>query len=67
VVTKEVRELPPGECEDLKRRSLILTSQAWRVIRTDIQNNCALRQCAEIRGKLDDLFLAIDKGLQALP
>lgn len=67
VVTRETRELDPVACEEIKRRSLILTSEAWRVIRTDIQNNCAQTQCIELTGKLDNLFLTIDQGLNKIP
>ena len=67
VVTKETHELGPAECEAIKKRSLILTSDAWRVIRTDIQNNCAQSQCMELTGKMDAIFLAIDQGLNQVP
>ncbi len=46
---------------------MILTLEAWRVIRTDIQNNCAADQCAELRGKVDAIFLAIDKAAETIP
>lgn len=67
VMTKETRELDPVACIEIKKRSLILTSEAWRVIRTDIQNNCAADQCTQLRGKVDAIFLAIDKALQVIP
>lgn len=67
VVTKAVYELEPIACEAIKKRSLILTSEAWRVIRTDIQNNCAVNQCTQLTGKLDSIFLEIDKGLNKIP
>lgn len=67
VVTKQIRELDPIECAEVKKRSLILTSEAWRVIRTDIQNNCAVRQCVELKGRVDAIFIALDKGLQVIP
>lgn len=66
-MTKVTRDVPKAECEDIKKRSLILTSEAWRVIRTDIQNNCAQSQCTELTGKMDQIFLDIDKGLNKLP
>lgn len=67
VVTKAVREIPPDQCEAIRKRSLILTSEAWRVIRTDIQANCAMQQCAQIVGKFDSIFLALDNGVNQLP
>jgi len=44
-----------------------LTSEAWRIIRTDIQTNCATAQCIQLTGKLDSIFLEIDKGLNQIP
>lgn len=67
VVTGETHDEEPNQCERIKRRSLILTSDAWRVIRTDIQANCAQQQCVELKGKLDQLFLTVDQGLQKIP
>lgn len=67
VMTREVHEVDSVECERIKKRSLILTSDAWRVIRTDIQNNCAADQCVELTGKMDSIFLEIDKGLNQIP
>ncbi len=67
VLTGAVREVSSDVCDGIKRRSMILTSEAWRVIRTDIQNNCAANQCIELRGKVDDIFLAIDQGLNKVP
>lgn len=67
VVTKETRELDPVQCEAIKKRSLILTSDAWRVIRTDIQNNCAQSQCTQLTGKVDAIFLSLDKAFQVIP
>lgn len=67
VVTKETREVDPVDCAAIKKRSLILTPEAWRVIRTDIQNNCAMDQCVQLRGKVDAIFLALDKAGQVIP
>lgn len=67
VVTHEIREEDPVTCQAIKKRSLILTPEAWRVIRTDINNNCAMDQCVEIKGKIDAIFLAVDQGLEVVP
>ena len=67
VITGQIREEDPITCENTKKRSLILTSDAWKVIRTDIQNNCAAQQCLELQGKVDAIFLEIDKGLNQVP
>lgn len=67
VITKATRELDVPACEEIKKRSLILTSDAWKVIRTDIQSNCAQQQCVELKGRIDQIFLDIDQGLQKIP
>ncbi len=67
VMTQEVHEYPPQECERIKKRSMILTSDAWKIIRTDIETNCAFAQCVQLTGKMDSLFLEIDKGLNQIP
>jgi hypothetical protein len=67
VVTGAVREVSAEICDGIKRRSLILTSEAWRVIRTDVQNNCAETQCVQLNGKVDDIFLTIEQGLSKVP
>lgn len=67
VMTRETYELDPPACLDKKNRSLILTPDAWRVIRTDIQNNCATNQCVQLTGKIDGIFLEIDKALNEIP
>lgn len=66
-MTGEIHEVSAEICDGIKRRSMILTSEAWRVIRTDIQNNCAADQCVELRGKVDNIFFAIDQGLNKVP
>ncbi len=67
VMTGETHEVTAVVCEEIKRRSMILTSEAWQVIRTDIQNNCAADQCVQLRGKVDNIFFAIDQGLNKVP
>lgn len=66
-MTKVTHDDPKNVCEDVKKRSLILTLEAWKVIRGDIQANCAQQQCVQLTGKLDQLFLDIDQGLQKIP
>ncbi len=57
----------PDACDQIKRRSLIMTSDAWKVIRGDIQANCAQQQCVQLMGRFDELFFQIDQGLQKVP
>lgn len=67
VITDETRDLDPNSCDQIKKRSLILTSDAWTTIRDDIQTNCAQQQCVELVGKFDQLFLTIDQALKDIP
>lgn len=63
---KETR-YPKEQCDEIIKRAVFLTSSDWRLLRTDIQTNCQVAQCAQITGAADGLFLAIDKGLQKVP
>lgn len=67
VVTKVTRDEDASTCADTRKRAFILTTDAWRIISTDIENNCAAEQCTELRGKLDAIALAIDQGLNQIP
>ncbi len=67
VVTKKIREEDPNTCTNTKKRAFILTTEAWRIISTDIKNNCARVQCTELTGKLDAMALALDQGLNEIP
>lgn len=54
-------------CDKMISKSIHLTSDAWRILRGDIQKNCHLKSCKQIKGAADDLFLGIDQVLQRLP
>lgn len=64
VVSGKERRYPVEECEKIKERAILLTSEAWKLIRGDIQANCQLASCKQIEGAADGLFLAIDRALQ---
>lgn len=62
----EVRT-PKLDCDELKKRAVFLTSDDWKLLRISIQKNCQVLKCKQLVGALDDLFLAVDKGLQLVP
>lgn len=55
-------------CDKIIERGIILTSEAWKLLRGDIQTNCQYAQCKQIQGAADGLFLSIDRALnQTIP
>jgi len=67
VISGEEKRYEVEECDKIVSRGIILTSEAWKTLRRDIQNNCHLRSCKQIRGAADGLFLSIDRALQKIP
>lgn len=63
---REVR-YPKAECEAIKKRALIITSEDWKLIRKNFQENCQVLECKQLVGQFDNLFLVIDKNLQLIP
>lgn len=63
---KETR-YPAAECAEIVKRAVILTSENWKMLKTDIQTNCQMNECTQITGAADGLFLAIDKALNKVP
>lgn len=63
---KEVR-YSAKECEDKLKKSVHLSSQAWKILRGDIQGNCQFASCKQIQGAADGLFLSLDRALQVKP
>jgi len=55
--------IPVKECDELISRGIVLTSEAWKLLRRDIQINCQYAQCRQIEGAADGLFLSIDRAL----
>ncbi len=55
------------KCEEIKKHSLIITSDDWKIIRKNFQENCQVLQCKQLVGQFDQLFLVIDKALDKLP
>lgn len=67
VLTPESVRYPKAKCDSIKKRSLIITSDDWRIIRANFQNNCQVLQCKQLVGQFDQLFLTIDKNLRLIP
>lgn len=63
---REVR-YSQADCEKKIQRSVHLSSEAWKLVRSDIQANCQLANCAQIQGAADGLFLSLDQALQKTP
>lgn len=56
-------EYPKEQCEEIKKRAVLLTSETWKAISGDIKSNCQFSKCKQLRGAVDSLFIAIDAGL----
>lgn len=68
VLSWEEKTYPKDECDKIVARSIILTSKAWKMLKTDIQSNCQTSKCKQLTGAADGLFLAIDNALNtAIP
>lgn len=67
VLSWEEKIYPPEECDRIAERSIILTSDAWKMLKTDIQKNCQYSKCKQLTGAADGLFLAIDEAFQKMP
>lgn len=67
VLSWEEKVYPPAECDRMAERSIILTSSAWKMLKTDIQKNCQFAKCKQLTGAADGLFLAIDQAFQQIP
>lgn len=67
VLSWEEKLYTPDECDRMAERSIILTSSAWKMLKTDIQKNCQFSKCKQLTGAADGLFLAIDQAFQHIP
>lgn len=67
VMSWEERTYSEDQCDKIIARGIILTSDAWKMIRTDIQKNCQTAQCKQLTGAADGLFIAIDEALHQVP
>ena len=55
------------ECDRISERSILLTSESWKMLKRDIQINCQTSNCKQLTGAADGLFLAIDQALGFVP
>ena len=67
VLSWQEKVYSPEQCDRIVERGIILTSEAWKMLRGDIQKNCQTSQCKQLTGAADGLFLAIDQALQHVP
>ena len=67
VLTHKKTRYPKEQCDNIKKRGVILTSDDWQKQRFSIQKNCQLAQCKQLIGAFDELFLVIDNALQKMP
>lgn len=67
VLSWEEKVYSKAECDRMVERSILLTSKAWKMLKTDIQSNCQTKQCKQLTGAADGLFIAIDEALQQVP
>jgi hypothetical protein len=67
VVSQDRFRFPKEQCDDIKKHAIIITSEDWKKQRISIQKNCQMSQCKQLIGAFDELFLAVDKGLQQIP
>lgn len=67
VLTHQKKRFPKKQCDEIKKRGVVLTSDDWQKQRFSIQKNCQMAQCKQLIGAFDELFLTIDKALQKMP
>lgn len=63
-VTKEETRIPKGEWEEKKKRGIIILSEDYAILKISIKQNCRMRQCEQLVGYFDQLFLSLDDALQ---
>lgn len=67
VMSGAEKEYSPEECEKIKQRAILITSESWKLIKGDIQTNCQFAECRQIEGAGDGLFLSVDRALNKMP
>jgi len=67
VLTQVRKRMPKPQCDELKKRGIIITLADWQKQRFSIQKNCQMAKCKQLVGAFDSLFLMIDEGLQKVP
>lgn len=67
VVTKKEVRTPAAACTAMRKRSVFITSEDYKLLRKTVQDNCQVLQCKQLVGQFDQLFIIIDKNLQLIP
>lgn len=67
VLSPDSQRYEKAKCEIIKKHALIITSDDWKIIRKNFQDNCQVLECKQLVGQFDQLFLTIDKSLQLIP
>jgi len=67
VLTHKKTRYPKAECDEIKKRGIVITSEDWKKQKISIQKNCQLQKCKQLVGVFDSLFLTIDSALQKVP
>lgn len=67
VLTQKKTRFPKAQCDEIKKRGIVLTSDDWQKQRFSIQKNCQLLECKQLIGVFDNLFLTIDNALKVVP
>lgn len=65
-VSKSRKRIPKAEWRQQIRRGIILMPEDYKKLKFTILKNCLSNKCKKSVGTFDNLFLAIDKGLQTI-
>jgi hypothetical protein len=66
-LTRKETRLPKEQCDEFKKRAIFIDSENYKLIKKTTLINCQYKECKQIQGAFDDLFLAIDGALQKIP
>ena len=67
VLSQKKTRFPKEQCDQIKKRGIVITSEDWKKQRISIQKNCQLQKCKQLVGVFDSLFLTIDDALKKIP
>jgi hypothetical protein len=67
VLSQKEKTYSEQECDRISERAILLTSDSWKMLKTDIQANCQTSKCKQLTGAADGLFIAIDTALKLTP
>lgn len=67
VLSHKKTRYPKDQCEEIKKRAIIITSEDWKKQKISIKKNCQHAECTQLVGAFDELFLTIDEALKKVP